>query len=261
MVNRMIGMARRPRIHFPGAIYHAMARGVDGRDIYVDNLDRVQFLEGMRRIENETSARVLAYCLMGNHFHLAIKVERVPLSFIMQRMLSGYCRIFNRRHDREGHLFQARHKAIICLNERYLANLIPYIHLNPVRSGFVAAPQDWPWSSYESGQAAIVDADFDPWPTTPEVELARLGMTSLDLETIGACSAAHAGVELASLRSGSRERRVVEARRIFVREAVRIGSTLTAAARWLKTSKSSVSRYARDNTATTANLTPTNSSN
>jgi len=233
-----------------------MSHGVDDQDIFIDDSDRIRFLEDISRIVSEAGAEILAYCLMGNHFHLAIKVALVPLAFIMQRIESGYCRVFNRRHDRRGHLFEARYKANICLTDRYLANLIPYIHMNPVRSGFVSAPQDWPWSSYKSGQPASVPADFDPWPTTPEVELAHLGVNNRDLEEIGTSSAANAGLNLAVLRSGSRERAVVAARRLFVREAIRSGSTLTAAARWLNMSKSSVSRYARDNTATTASLTP-----
>jgi hypothetical protein len=69
---------------------------------------------------------------MGNHFHHAIQVSAVKLGAIMQRIMTGHALTFNRRNDRTGHLFQARHDACLCLTERYLANLIRYIHLNPL---------------------------------------------------------------------------------------------------------------------------------
>jgi REP element-mobilizing transposase RayT len=252
-------MARKPRIHFPGAIYHAMARGVDGRDIYMDDHDRLRFLDGMRRIERETSAEIIAYCLMGNHFHLAIKVAIVPLSFIMQRMESGYCSGFNRRHGRTGHLFQARYKAFICLTDRYFAGLIPYIHMNPVRAGLVASPQDWPWSSYKpTTHGEVVDPEFNPWPEgTLDIDLTRSPIAEpADLDAIGAAAASSAGVSSALLRGSCRKRGVVAARRQFVGEVIRLGGTQVAAAKWLNSTRSSVSRYARENTATTGDLTP-----
>lgn len=223
-----------------------MAHGVDEQDIFIDDSDRTRFLEDMRRIVSEASAEIIAYCLMRNHFHLAIKVALVPLSQIMQRTTGGYCRVFNRRHGRAGHLFQARFKAEICLSEQYLANLIPYIHLNPVRSGFVNAPQDWPWSSYKSGQAASVPADFNPWPTTREFELTRLERKPLALETIGASIASRTGIDLEGLRSGRKNAQVLAARRLFVREAVKSGHMITTAAEWLNVSPRSVSRYLRE---------------
>jgi putative transposase len=119
----------------------------------------------MRRMEEEFSVRVIAYCLMGNHFHLAIQVGPVPLGSAMQHLLSSYCRYFNSRHERTGHLFGGRHKASICTHDRYLAALIRYIHMNPVRAGLVALPGDWPWSSYMPGETVGSEVlDFDPWP-------------------------------------------------------------------------------------------------
>ncbi len=217
-------------------------------------------MEGMRRLAREASAEVIAYCLMGNHFHLAIKVGSVPLASFMQRLLTGYCMKFNLRHDRTGHLFQARYKAIQCLNDRYLMGLIHYIHMNPVRAGLVSSPSDWPWSSFKPAQDGGCDyADFDPWPITPgrDVDLSRSqGNDKPDLETLGAATAMRAGIDTDGLRSDSRHRIIVAARRQFVDEAFRAGYTLRIVAKWLNTSKSSVSRYARENTAPPGGLTP-----
>ncbi len=90
---------------------------------------------------------IYAYCLMPNHFHLALKVSAVPLGSLMQRILTGYSITFNHRHDRTGHLFQARYKSIPCLEDRYLLSLINYIQMNPVRAGLVKSAADWSWSS------------------------------------------------------------------------------------------------------------------
>ncbi|MDD5305250.1 MAG: transposase [Elusimicrobia bacterium] len=249
-------MGRRPRVYFPGAIYHALARGVDRRSIFADDLDRTAFLDVLRRVEHESSAEVLAYCLMGNHFHIAIKVGPVPLSVIMQRLLTTYCMRFNNRHGRTGHLFEGRHKAFLCHDGRYLLGLIPYIHMNPVRAGLVSAPQDWPWSSYRSDQAASdVPADFDPWPKIHRGSLWEEHPTA-DLEVIGSIVASEEGIAVDILRSGSRERRIVAARRSFVLKSTQNGFALKVTANWLKVSPRSISRYARENTVLSAGLTP-----
>lgn len=255
----MVGMGRLPKVHFPGAIYHAYARGVDGDDIFVDDQDRIAFLAVMRRIESELSVRVIAYCLMGNHFHFAIQVGQVPLSTAMQRLLTSYCMWFNRRHNRTGHLFGGRHKAKLCTDDRYLAGLIRYIHMNPVRAGLVAAPGDWPWSSYQPGESVGTETvDFDPWPKDlREVDMMRSAVKLVDLDTVGSTVAVRTGIDRGCLRSESREERVIAARRFFVREAARGGHTLGSAAKWLGISSRTASRYVREDNVMVAGLTPT----
>jgi REP element-mobilizing transposase RayT len=97
----MIGaMARKPRIHIPGGLYHVMLRGNGGQDIFFSPEDhyRMFFLiqEGVERFGH----RVLAFCLMGNHIHLAIQVSDIPLSRIMQNLSFRYTRWINSRHKR-----------------------------------------------------------------------------------------------------------------------------------------------------------------
>ena len=125
-----------------------MARGVDGREVFVDDLDRRDFLGTILGLKSQTNCSIIAYCLMGNHFHLAIKVGTTPLSHIMHRLLTAYVIGFNARHAREGHLFQARYKSVLCLDDSYLIALVRYIHMNPVRAGLTVGPEDWPWSSH-----------------------------------------------------------------------------------------------------------------
>jgi REP element-mobilizing transposase RayT len=243
-------MGRIPRIHYAGAVYHAMARGVDGRDIFVDDCDRTAFINAMNHCVRDAGAVVLAYCLMGNHFHLAIKVGETPLSAIIQRLLTSYSMTFNRRHERTGHLFQARYKAILCVDDRYLTTLIHYIHLNPVRAGVVVRPQDWPWSSISTCDVQSAPENdfigFDPWPKAEEYDcelLRRDVVGKQGLADIGANIVLRTGVSLELLRSGSRRRFVIEAKRLMTHEAVRNGHALGVVGEWLGVAPSTMTRY------------------
>jgi len=248
----MISMGRKPRIHFAGAIYHAYSRGVDRRAIFLDDTDRRAFISVMDRCVRACGAVLHAYCLMTNHFHLAIEVGEVPLSSIMQRLLTAYCNIFNARHDRTGHLFEARHHANICLDDRYLTALIRYIHMNPVRACLVARPRDWPWSSYDARNDSGVDLEgFDPWgPGGLESSLLRKETESLrPLAAIAGDVSSRTGVSVERIRSRDRRTPVVDARMLVAAEAVRIGHPSVRVAEWLRVTPCTMSRYGRQSYA------------
>jgi len=75
---------------------------------------------------------------MTNHAHILLRSGTEGLSKFMRRFLTGYAITYNLRHNRLGHLFQNRYKSIICDEDTYFAELVRYIHLNPLRSGMVA---------------------------------------------------------------------------------------------------------------------------
>jgi len=85
---------------------------------------------------------------MSNHYHLLLETSDGNLSAGMKLLNSVYAQHFNHSHDRTGHLFQGRFKAIVVEKESYLLELCRYIVLNPVRSGIVESPGDYIWSSY-----------------------------------------------------------------------------------------------------------------
>jgi hypothetical protein len=68
----------------------------------------------------------------------------------MHRVLTGYSQYYNRKYRRSGHLLQGRHKAILCQSDPYLAELVRYIHLNPVRAKMVRRPEEYPFSSHRA---------------------------------------------------------------------------------------------------------------
>ena len=135
-------MPRQPRIDISETLYHVIARGIEGRRIFVHEFDYMDFLDRLGRGLQKNGSKCLAYSLLGNHFHLLILRGQRPLAELMRRLMTGYAVSFNLRRRRTGHLFQNRYKAILCDYEAYFLELIAYIHLNPLRAGFVESLQD-----------------------------------------------------------------------------------------------------------------------
>jgi putative transposase len=143
-------MGRKPRIHFPGAFYHVINRGNQRQEIYWDEADFERMLEKFKEASQHYQLLIHAYCLMPNHFHLLAEVGEHPLGLAMKSVETGYVRHFNRRHQKCGHVFQARYRAIVCDKPAYLLELVRYIHLNPVRVGLVSCADGWKWSSHRA---------------------------------------------------------------------------------------------------------------
>jgi len=218
---------------------------VEGRIIFIDDRDRVDFLAMMRRMEVKFSVRIITYCLMGNHFHFAIQVGPIPLSTAMHWLLSSYCTMFNHRHDRIGHVFGGRHDEILCTDDRYLVGLIRYIHMNPVRAGLVDSPGHWPWSSYVPGEEIGTEVmDFDPWPKSArKVDTTKPDAAKAALDVIGSTVTASTGVSVEHLRSYRRTIEVIAARKLFVKDSNLAGHSLSSTARWLNISPRTAQRY------------------
>ncbi len=155
-------MARKPRIHYPGAFYHVILRGNAGNDVFFKNHDRSRFFllvqEGVERFRH----RIHAYCLMTNHIHLLIQVKEIPLSRIIQNLSFRYTRYINSSRKQTGHLFQGRYKALLLDADNYLQQLVRYIHNNPVRARIVTHPDKYEWSSHTD----YLGTTNHPWLTT-----------------------------------------------------------------------------------------------
>lgn len=143
-------MARPIRIEFAGALYHVTSRGDRREPIYEDDLDRERFLELLGQVAQDFNWVCHAWCLMSNHYHLVLETPDGNLSKGMRQLNGVYTQYSNRRHQRVGHLFQGRYKAILVDRDSYLLELARYVVLNPVRAGMVKEPGAWPWSSYRS---------------------------------------------------------------------------------------------------------------
>ncbi|MFH1978862.1 MAG: transposase [Patescibacteria group bacterium] len=148
-------MARLIRPSFVnGHFYHVFNRGVDKRDVFLEDTDYWRFLfdvkefndvnstinilrrlnkEALDPVDKDPLVEVICYCLMPNHFHLVLKqLKDGGISKFMQKIGIGYTNYFNQKNERSGVLFQGKFKAILVDKDNYLNYLIQYIHLNPL---------------------------------------------------------------------------------------------------------------------------------
>ncbi len=104
----------------------------------------------MQDYSRKHGAGLIAYCLMPNHYHFLLRQETgIPLSKFMQVLFTTYVQALNLQQERSGTLFEGRFKHKRVDKWEYLVILCRYIHLNPVKAGLVAKPEDWAYSNYQ----------------------------------------------------------------------------------------------------------------
>jgi REP element-mobilizing transposase RayT len=186
-------MARPLRIELAGGVYHVTARGDRQEDIFLDDVDRTRWLELLGEVCERFHWVSHGWCQMGNHYHLIVETVEGNLAQGMRHLNGVYTQDFNRRHQRVGHVFQGRYKAILVEKDSYLLELSRYVVLNPVRAQMVAVPEAWPWSSY----GAMVGKGAPAWLQTDWL----LGQFSADRHTAIAAYArfVHEGMGQASI--------------------------------------------------------------
>ncbi len=143
-------MARPLRITPPGYWHHVMNRGLERRALFVDDADRERFLALVSDAGKRWGVLPHAYCLMRNHYHLLLEDRDGRLSRAMRHVDGVHTQAFNRRHDRDGPLMRGRFRSRVVQQERYLAEVVRYIHSNPVDAGLVNRARDYSWSSHRA---------------------------------------------------------------------------------------------------------------
>lgn len=158
-------MARQLRRLSETGIYHIINRGADHQVVFRTHQDRLDFGRCLVRIHEELGVVVLAYCLMGNHFHLVIWAPPGTLSEAMKYLGQVFTQSSNRREDRDGAVFRGRFRSIPVETDAYLLALVRYVHRNPLDITGVDHPARYRWSSYASytGDRPVpVFLDVDP---------------------------------------------------------------------------------------------------
>lgn len=146
-------MARNPRKRSNTGIYHVMLKGIDGRDIFLDNEDKMKFIEKMIKAKELGNFKLYGYCLMDNHVHLLIE-ESEELGTSIKRITVSYVQWHNNKYGRTGHLFQNRYLSETVETDSYLITVLRYIHQNPLKAGLVKNQDNYGWSSYAQYIAA-----------------------------------------------------------------------------------------------------------
>lgn len=171
------------KTYIENGFYHVYNRGVEKRNIFLDEQDYQVFLSYLKiylipNVEvisainknnnldyedkntkihrlNELNnysekIKLICYVLMPNHFHLELQqIGKKDIGNFMQSLFTKYTVYFNKKYKRVGSLFQGRYKAVLIFGKEYLINLSKYIHLNPFK--ILAQDQSlesYPWSSY-----------------------------------------------------------------------------------------------------------------
>ena len=111
--------------------YHAIARGNGRQLIFEDDDDRLLLLQKLEEVFAQKHIVVIAWCLMDNHFHLALFDREQALSAAFQAVLSSYARLHNRKTGHSGHLFDARFWSEPIKSDAQLLETVRYIHDNP----------------------------------------------------------------------------------------------------------------------------------
>jgi REP element-mobilizing transposase RayT len=145
-------MPRKLRIQYPGAMYHVMSRGNRREDVFLDDVDRQDFLRTLAEACQKTGWQIHAYCLMRNHYHLVLETPNANLVPGMAWLQGTYTIRLNHRHKLIGHVLSGRYKAQLVegSGNGYLRTACDYVHLNPVRACLLKAEERllaYPWSS------------------------------------------------------------------------------------------------------------------
>ena len=153
-----VTLPRRPRAFVEGGIYHVFNRTVRGDPIFLDPDECRRFLGLLHKVKVRDDLTIFAWCVMSNHYHLAIRTGPVHLSRSIGFVQFRFGQDFNRRHGSAGPRWQSRFKAKFVDSSNYLDQLIAYIHLNPVEAQCVDDPADF----FRSGHREILGATTKP---------------------------------------------------------------------------------------------------
>lgn len=188
-------MPRPPRAESESGIYHVVNRGGSHQALFFSDADRQEFGRRLAAIHDDHGVVTLAYCLMGNHFHLLLWAPPGVLSDAMHDLTSGYAHYLNNRLGRDGPRVKGRFHSDPVETDSYLLWVTRYIHRNCLDIAGVNRPQDYRWSSLQAylgerpaprfvdtelvlavagGRAALAEQTFGDQPGTAPCDVARL---------------------------------------------------------------------------------------
>ena len=161
-------MPRASRVAAGGLCYHVLNRGNARAEVFHKDRDYDAFLRILAEASLRVPMRVLAYCVMPNHFHLALwPAKDGDLSRWMHWLLTTHVRRYQQHYHSSGHIWQGRFKAFPIQEDDHLRVVLRYIERNPLRAALVERAEDWPWSSLHAaaaGSDALIRLDAGPAP-------------------------------------------------------------------------------------------------
>jgi REP element-mobilizing transposase RayT len=185
-----------------GKYYHVYNRGINGESIFKEEKSYHKFLE-LYEAHVHPVVDTIAYCLLGNHFHLIIRPrqdlrdkytiytgnidgsvssERVSKQF--SHFFNGYAQSFNKLYERTGALFETPFRRKEVENVAYLNQLIHYVHSNPQKHGLVDDYKEWAYSSYGRDNTELITSHNFSIDLHDEMDMNLLRPFILDMEEI-----------------------------------------------------------------------------
>ena len=151
-------MPRKSREISSTGIYHIIMRGNDRNDIFYDNQDRYVFLNILKETKERFKFEIYSYCLMNNHIHIVFRIKDEFLSKAMQSLEIRYSAYFNKKINRNGHLFQNRFFSKKIENLSYFLTVCKYVHRNPEKAK-IDSTENYKWSSFREyiGKEKIIN--------------------------------------------------------------------------------------------------------
>ena len=182
-------MPRAARTSVGGVCYHVINRGNGRQQIFFKDGDYEAFLKAMAHACIEVPMPILSYCLMPNHFHLAVQpLADGDLSRWMHWLLNAHVRRYHKHHGGSGHLWQGRFKSFPIQDDEYLLAVLRYIERNPVRAKLTRRAESWLWSSARYWGVGVERPSFlveGPAPRPRNwLDLVNATLTPGELETI-----------------------------------------------------------------------------
>jgi putative transposase len=141
-------MPRTARASVGNVCYHVLNRGNARNEVFHKDGDFQAFLKAMGDAHQAIPMRVLAYCILPNHFHLVLWPHRDgDLSRWMHWLLNAHVRRYHQHYHSSGHIWQGRFKAFPISEDEHLLTVLRYVERNPLRANLVRRAERWPWSS------------------------------------------------------------------------------------------------------------------
>jgi putative transposase len=160
-------MPRPPRLHPDGVPQHIVNRGNRKTRIFWQPADYLGFIGAMAAAAEGTVVRLVAFCLLPNHWHLVLwPYKGAEISTYMQLLMNAHLRDLLPRNNLVGlgHVYQGRYRRHLIHNERHFLNVCRYVESNARRANLCERAEQWEWSSLSiSGPAPGINLLSD-WP-------------------------------------------------------------------------------------------------
>ena len=142
-------MPRSARVQEEGYLHHVVCCGNNGQDLFPSKEDYLKYVTLLKEARRQFPLKVYNFALVSNHLHLLVEPKQEgSLSSLMQIVTKEYAKYFNKKYDRQGHVFQGRFKSFLLQPQPFFFTSSRHIDFDAVNAKIVSDPKDYPWSGY-----------------------------------------------------------------------------------------------------------------